>query len=58
MYKRKKRLYNIIKKGVFMKEQLLQDLKDAMKEKDIIKKNTITMLRAAILQVEDRKSVV
>lgn len=35
-----------------MKEQLLQDLKDAMKEKDIIKKNTITMLRAAILQVE------
>lgn len=35
-----------------MKQQLLQDLKDAMKEKDMIKKNTITMLRAAILQVE------
>ena len=35
-----------------MKEQLLQDLKEAMKEKDILKKDTITMLRAAILQVE------
>ena len=35
-----------------MKEQLLQDLKEAMKEKDTIKKDTITMLRAAILQVE------
>ena len=35
-----------------MKEQLLQDLKEAMKEKDILKTDTITMLRAAILQVE------
>jgi len=35
-----------------MKEQLLQDLKEAMKEKDILKKDTVTMLRAAILQVE------
>ena len=35
-----------------MKEQLLQDLKEAMKEKDILKKDTITMLRAAIIQVE------
>ncbi len=35
-----------------MKDELLQDLKEAMKEKDIIKKDTITMLRAAILQVE------
>lgn len=35
-----------------MKEQLLQDLKEAMKEKDVLKKDTITMLRAAILQVE------
>ena len=35
-----------------MKEQLLQDLIEAMKEKDILKKDTITMLRAAILQVE------
>ena len=35
-----------------MKEQLLQDLKEAMKEKDALKKDTITMLRASILQVE------
>lgn len=35
-----------------MKEQLLQALKEAMKEKDVLKKDTITMLRAAILQVE------
>ena len=35
-----------------MKEQLLQDLKEAMREKDTIKKDAITMLRAAILQVE------
>ena len=35
-----------------MKEELLKDLKDAMKNKDEIKKNAITMLRAAILQYE------
>lgn len=35
-----------------MKEELLNELKIAMREKDEIRKNTITMLRAAILQVE------
>lgn len=35
-----------------MKEQLLNELKIAMREKDELKKNTITMLRSAILQVE------
>lgn len=35
-----------------LKEKLLQDLKEAMKNKDTLKKDTITMLRAAILQVE------
>lgn len=35
-----------------MKEELLKELKDAMKNKDEIRKNTITMLRSAILQVE------
>lgn len=35
-----------------MKEELLKDLKEAMKNKELIKKDTITMLRAAILQVE------
>ena len=35
-----------------MKEELLQALKEAMREKDEVKKDTITMLRAAFLQVE------
>ena len=35
-----------------MKEQLLNELKDAMRNKDELRKNTITMLRSAILQVE------
>lgn len=35
-----------------MKEKLLIELKDAMKQKDTLKKDTITGLRAAILQVE------
>ncbi len=35
-----------------IKEQLMQDLKAAMKDKDTIKKNTVTMIRSAILQFE------
>lgn len=35
-----------------LKEKLLQDFKDAMKEKDELKKNTIMMVRAAVLQIE------
>jgi hypothetical protein len=35
-----------------LKEQLMADLKTAMKEKDSIRKSTITMVRAAILQNE------
>lgn len=35
-----------------LKEQLLEDFKNAMKEKDEIKKNTIMMIRSAILQIE------
>lgn len=35
-----------------LKEQLLNDLKTAMKAKDKVSKNTITMIRAAILQKE------
>lgn len=35
-----------------MKEELLKALKEAMIAKDELKKNTITMLRAAILQTE------
>ncbi|MBF7096859.1 GatB/YqeY domain-containing protein [Alkalibacter mobilis] len=35
-----------------LKDQLMSDLKTAMKEKDSIRKATITMVRAAILQNE------
>ena len=35
-----------------LKQELLKELKSAMQEKDMIKKDTITMLRAAILQIE------
>ena len=35
-----------------LKEQLLQDFKEAMKAKEELKKNTVMMVRAAILQIE------
>ncbi|MDR7870181.1 MAG: GatB/YqeY domain-containing protein [Tissierellaceae bacterium] len=35
-----------------LKEILMEDLKDSMKNKDTIRKNTITMVRAAIKQRE------
>ncbi len=35
-----------------LKEKLLEDLKNSMKEKNEIRKNAIQMVRAAILQVE------
>ena len=40
-----------------LKEQLLNDLKAAMREKDEVKKNTVQMVRAAILQVEKDKGI-
>lgn len=40
-----------------LKEQLLNDLKSAMKEKNELKKNTVQMVRAAILQVEKDKQI-
>ena len=40
-----------------LKEQLMQDLKDAMKNKDTIRKNTIQLVRASILQIEKDKKV-
>ena len=40
-----------------LKEQLMADLKKAMKEKDTVAKNVVTMVRASILQYEkDKKS--
>ena len=40
-----------------LKEKLMNDLKDAMKEKNDIKKNTVQMIRAAILQIEKDKGI-
>lgn len=37
---------------MLLKDQLMEDLKVAMKEKDVVRKATITMLRAAVKQVE------
>ena len=38
-----------------LKEKLMSDLKEAMKEKQILRKNVVQMIRAAILQVEKDK---
>ncbi len=40
-----------------LKEQLLNDMKAAMRDKDEIRKNTVQMVRAAILQVEKDKGI-
>ena len=41
-----------------LKEKLLEDLKNSMKDKNIVRKNVIQMVRAAILQVEKDKQIV
>ncbi|HHW70279.1 MAG TPA: GatB/YqeY domain-containing protein [Clostridiales bacterium] len=40
-----------------LKKRLLEDFKIAMKEKDNLRKNTITMIRAAILQREKDEQI-
>lgn len=40
-----------------LKEKLLEDLKTAMKEKNVNRKNTVQMVRASILQVEKDKKI-
>ena len=40
-----------------LKEKLMEDLKEAMKSKNEIKKNTVQMVRAAILQIEKDKGI-
>ena len=40
-----------------LKEKLLEDLKESMKEKNTIRKNVVQMVRAAILQVEKDKHI-
>ena len=40
-----------------LKEKLLEDMKISMREKNVIRKNVIQMVRAAILQVEKDKQI-
>ena len=40
-----------------LKEKLLEDMKISMRDKNIVRKNVIQMVRAAILQVEKDKQV-
>lgn len=40
-----------------LKEKLLEDLKEAMKEKDVNRKNAVQMVRTAILQMEKDKGI-
>lgn len=40
-----------------LKEKLLEDLKESMKVKNVIRKNVVQMVRAAILQIEKDKKI-
>ena len=40
-----------------LKEKLLEDLKNSMKEKNELRKNVVQMVRAAILQIEKDKQI-
>ena len=40
-----------------LKEKLMEDLKDSMKEKNNLRKNVVQMVRAAILQIEKDKGI-
>ncbi|MBR3791081.1 MAG: GatB/YqeY domain-containing protein [Clostridia bacterium] len=40
-----------------LKDVLADDLKSAMKDKDIVRKNTVQMVRAGVLQIEKDKKV-
>lgn len=40
-----------------LKEKLLEDLKDAMKTKNVNKKNAVQIVRTAILQIEKDKGI-
>ena len=44
-------------KSQALKEKLLEDLKESMKEKNVIRKNVVQMVRAAILQIEKDKKI-
>ena len=40
-----------------LKEKLMEDLKESMKNKDVIRKNAVQMVRAGILQIEKDKGI-
>ena len=40
-----------------LKEKLLEDMKVSMREKNVLRKNVIQMVRAAILQIEKDKQI-
>lgn len=40
-----------------LKDQLAADLKSAMKDKDVIRKNVVQLIRSAVLQIEKDKKV-
>ena len=40
-----------------LKETLLQDMKESMKEKDTIRKNTVQLVRSGVLQIEKDKKI-
>lgn len=40
-----------------LKEKLMEDLKESMKNKDAVRKNTVQMVRASILQIEKDKGI-
>ena len=50
-------VFLIEKEDFMLKEKLLEDLKQAMKEKNLNRKNVVQMVRAAILQVEKDKAI-
>lgn len=41
-----------------LKEQLMDDLKTAMRDKDVVRKNAVQMVRAAVLQTEKDQKIV
>ena len=40
-----------------LKDKLMLDLKEAMKEKDTIRKNTVQLVRSGVLQIEKDKKI-
>ena len=40
-----------------LKEKLMEELKEAMKNKDTIKKNTVQMVRAALLLIDNDNGI-